>query len=74
MFTKWANQWKDENPYKFTKAIHNYASTNLIPRHLGPEYVIHGAKLYSPWDPARTRVTLVSCLCFDIYAGPDCRR
>jgi len=73
MFTKWANQWKDEEPYKFTKAIHNYASTNLIPRHLGPEYVIHGAKLYSPWDPARTRVTLASCLCFDIYAGSDCR-
>ena len=59
MFTKWANMWKDENPYKFTKAIHNYASTNLIPRHLGPEYVIHGAKLYSPWDPARTKITLV---------------
>ena len=31
MFTKWSNQWKDEQPYKFTKAIHNYASTNLIP-------------------------------------------
>ena len=59
MFTKWANRWKDENPYKFTKAIHNYAATNLIPRHLGPEYVIHGAKLYSPWDPSRTEVTLV---------------
>ena len=52
--------WKEEEPYKFTKAIHNYAATNLIPRHLGPEYVIHGAKLYSPWDPARTDITLVS--------------
>ena len=51
--------WKDEEPYRFTKAIHNYAATNLIPRHLGPEYVIHGAKLYSPWDPARTEITLV---------------
>jgi len=59
MFTKWANRWKDEEPYRFTKAIHNYAATNLIPRHLGPEYVIHGAKLYSPWDPSRTEVTLV---------------
>jgi len=59
MFSKWANRWKDEVPYRFTKAIHNYAATNLIPRHLGPEYVIHGAKLYSPWDPARTKVTLV---------------
>ncbi|KAL7536273.1 hypothetical protein ACHAXR_010253 [Thalassiosira sp. AJA248-18] len=59
MFSKWANRWNDEEPYKFTKAIHNYAATNLIPRHLGPEYVIHGAKLYSPWDPARTQVTLV---------------
>ncbi|KAK1746265.1 leishmanolysin-like peptidase (family M8) [Skeletonema marinoi] len=59
MFTRWANTWKDEEPYKFTKAIHNYAATNLIPRHLGPEYVIHGAKLYSPWDPARHEITLV---------------
>ena len=59
MFSKWANKWKDEEPYKFTKAIHNYAATNLIPRHLGPEYVIHGAKLYSPWDPSRTEITLV---------------
>lgn len=42
MFSKWANRWNDENPYKYTKAIHNYAATNLIPRHLGPEYVIHG--------------------------------
>eukprot|EP00986_Skeletonema_menzelii_P007331 scaffold2854_cov140-Skeletonema_menzelii.AAC.7 len=59
MFTRWAKTWKDEEPYKFTAAIHNYAATNLIPRHLGPEYVIHGAKLYSPWDPARTEITLV---------------
>jgi hypothetical protein len=59
MFSKWANRWKDEEPYKFTKAIHNYAATNLLPRHLGPEYVIHGAKLYSPWDPTRTEITLV---------------
>ena len=59
MFSKWANRWKDEEPYKYTSAIHNYAATNLIPRHLGPEYVIHGAKLYSPWDPSRTEITLV---------------
>lgn len=50
---------QDEIPYKFTKAIHNYAATNLIPRHLGPEYIIHGAKLYSPWDPSRIKITLV---------------
>ena len=59
MFNKWANRWEAEEPYKFTKAIHNYAATNLIPRHLGPEYVIHGAKLYSPWDPSKIEVTLV---------------
>ena len=59
MFSKWANRWKDKEPYKFTKAIRNYAATNLIPRHIGPEYVIHGAKLYSPWDPTRTEITLV---------------
>jgi hypothetical protein len=59
MFAKWADIWEKTNPYKFTKAIHNYAATNLIPRHLGPEYVIHGAKLYSPWDPTKTEVTLV---------------
>jgi len=59
MFSKWAQKWQDEDPYRFTKAIHNYAATNLIPRHLGPEYIIHGAKLYSPWDPSRTEITLV---------------
>ena len=46
--------------------IHNYAATNLIPRHLGPEYIIHGAKLYSLWNPNKTDVTLVvSELFFD---------
>ncbi len=59
MFSKWAQKWQDEEPYRFTKAIHNYAATNLIPRHLGPEYIIHGAKLYSPWDPSRIEITLV---------------
>jgi len=59
MFSKWADIWEKTNPYKYTSAIHNYAATNLIPRHLGPEYVIHGAKLYSPWDPTKTEVTLV---------------
>jgi len=59
MFKKWADIWEKENPFKYTPVIHNYAATNLIPRHLGPEYIIHGAKLYSPWDPTRTEVTLV---------------
>ena len=31
----------------------------MVPRHLGPEYIIHGAKLYSPWDPTKIDVTLV---------------
>ena len=59
MFKKWADIWEKEEPFKFTPVIHNYAATNLIPRHLGPEYIIHGAKLYSPWNPVRTDVTLV---------------
>ena len=59
MFKKWADIWEKEDPFKYTPVIHNYAATNLIPRHLGPEYIIHGAKLYSPWDPTRTEVTLV---------------
>jgi len=59
MFKKWADIWEKETPFKYTPVIHNYAATNLIPRHLGPEYIIHGAKLYSPWDPTRTEVTLV---------------
>ncbi|KAL9187722.1 hypothetical protein ACHAXT_006100 [Thalassiosira profunda] len=58
-FKKWADIWEKEDPFKYTPAIHNYAATNLIPRHMGPEYVIHGAKLYSPWDPTKTSVTLV---------------
>lgn len=59
MFMKWADMYKDEDPFKYTNVIHNYAATNLIPRHLGPEYIIHGAKLYSPWDPVKTGITLV---------------
>lgn len=59
MFMKWADMYKDEDPFKYTKVIHNYAATNLIPRHLGPEFIIHGAKLYSPWDPVKTGITLV---------------
>jgi len=59
MFKKWADIWEREDPFKYTPVIHNYAATNLIPRHLGPEYIIHGAKLYSPWDPTKTDVTLV---------------
>ncbi|KAL7535270.1 hypothetical protein ACHAXR_010651 [Thalassiosira sp. AJA248-18] len=59
MFKKWAEIWEKEDPFKYTPVIHNYAATNLIPRHLGPEYIIHGAKLYSPWNPTKTEVTLV---------------
>jgi len=59
MFKGWADSWEKEDPFKYTPVIHNYAATNLIPRHLGPEYIIHGAKLYSPWDPTKSEVTLV---------------
>ncbi|KAL3806928.1 hypothetical protein ACHAXA_006643 [Cyclostephanos tholiformis] len=59
MFSTWADRWKGDEPYKFTNAIQNYAATNIIPRNLGPEYVVHGAKLYSPWDPTRMAITLV---------------
>jgi len=59
MFKKWAGIWERDTPFKYTPVIHNYAATNLIPRHLGPEYIIHGAKLYSPWNPTKTDVTLV---------------
>ena len=59
MFKKWADIWEIDTPFKYTPVIHNYAATNLIPRHLGPEYIIHGAKLYSPWNPTKTDVTLV---------------
>jgi len=59
MFKKWADIWEAQDPFKYTPVIHNYAATNLIPRHLGPEYIIHGAKLYSPWNPTKTDVTLV---------------
>ena len=42
MFKRWWDAYKDKSPIKETPIIHNYAATNLIPRHLGPEYVIHG--------------------------------
>jgi len=59
MFKRWWDAYKDLTPFKETPVIHNYAATNLIPRHLGPEFVIHGAKLYAPWEPSVTEVTLV---------------
>jgi len=71
MFKRWWDAYKDNNPIKETPIIHNYAATNLIPRHLGPEYVIHAPsesiylapsesnKLYSPWEPSIVEVTLV---------------
>ena len=59
MFRKWWDMHSDDRPFKETPVIHNYAATNLIPRHLGPEYIIHGAKLYAPWNPTKTSITLV---------------
>ena len=59
MFTKWWDMHSADTPFKETPVIHNYAATNLIPRHLGPEYIIHGAKLYAPWNPTKTSITLV---------------
>ena len=50
---------KDQNPIKETPIIHNYTATNLIPRHLGPEYMIHSDKLYSSWEPSIMQITLV---------------
>jgi len=58
-FKKWGDRWRGDHPFKETPVIHNYAATNLIPRHLGPEYIIHGAKLYAPWNPSKTEITLV---------------
>jgi len=58
-FGKWWDQHSASTPFKETPVIHNYAATNLIPRHLGPEYIIHGAKLYAPWNPTETKITLV---------------
>jgi hypothetical protein len=59
MFGKWWDLYSSDTPFKETPVIHNYAATNLIPRHLGPEYIIHGAKLYAPWNPTKTSITLV---------------
>jgi len=58
-FAKWWDQHSASTPFKETPVIHNYAATNLIPRHLGPEYIIHGAKLYAPWNPTKIKITLV---------------
>ena len=49
LFARWYNKYKDEFPFKETPVIQNFAATNIIPRHIGPEYIIHGAKLYSQW-------------------------
>lgn len=59
MFTRWMEAWPLDESFKVTPVIHNYAATNILPRHLGNEYIIHGAKLYSPWNPTETQITLV---------------
>jgi len=59
MFGKWWYMYAAQKPFKETPAIHNYAATNIIARHMGPEFVIHGAKLYKPWNPVTTEITLV---------------
>ena len=59
LFAKWYNTYKDKFPFKETPVIQNFAATNIIPCYIGPEYIIHGAKLYSQWDPTKTSITLV---------------
>ena len=58
-FARWWKEYKHDVPFKETPVIQNFAATNIIPRHIGPEYIIHGAKLYSQWEPTRTSITLV---------------
>jgi len=59
MFSRWWDMHKDDMPFKETPVIQNFAATNIVPRHIGPEYIIHGAKLYSHWDPMKVSITLV---------------
>ena len=59
LFAKQYNTYEDEFLFKETPIIQNFAATNIIPRHIGPEYIIHRAKLYSQWNPTKTSITLV---------------
>jgi hypothetical protein len=41
---------KVEQSVRETDLIGNYASTNMVPPYLGSEIIIHGAKMYQPWN------------------------
>jgi len=41
-------------------AIKNYAATNMLPKFLGPEIIIHGAAMFSRWEADRPLALVVS--------------
>ena len=50
----WTNlgYWKmtTRDDIKETSIIANYASTTLLPSHVGDEVMTHGAEMYEAWD------------------------
>jgi len=60
-FDRWWNEYGSGKPVRESTVIANYASTNLLPRHLEEEKasLIHGAKHYLPWDRNTHEITLV---------------
>eukprot|EP00978_Attheya_sp_CCMP212_P036454 scaffold165419_cov54-Attheya_sp.AAC.5 len=59
----WTNlgYWKmtPRDDIKETSVIANYASTTLLPSHVGDEVMTHGAEMYEAWDGSLGDVTLV---------------
>ena len=39
MFARWRQEYKHDVPFKETPIIQNFAATNIIPKHIGPEYI-----------------------------------
>jgi len=75
MFQRWAVAWREKKPFKYSTVMANYAATNLLPRHLGEEHLVHGAKFYSPWEPSISVTLVVSGLVSpDSNSDPPARR
>ncbi|KAL7550487.1 hypothetical protein ACHAWF_013708, partial [Thalassiosira exigua] len=60
MFKKWADEFKEDRPFKYTSVIQNYQATNVLPHHIGDEeYIVHGAMLNAPYNSSMANITLV---------------
>lgn len=58
-FNRWWTLYDGNTSMKESKIISNFAATNVLERHLSDASIIHGANMFSPWDPSEHDITLV---------------